>query len=123
MTTLPAGIPRLDALVRAEAERKAAERYAIWCREIARRGRGPVLHWSLLTDADRKIDIDTEAALLRDLTRPESRDWAVRAGFDLDCNAHPEQGPFFDGLRDDWNNRRDDPTALAQALAAVCRNA
>lgn len=67
----------LPALV-ALAETNAKARYAEWARQIANRGRGPVLAWPLLTDVDRAIDVETEMALLSDLSRPASRDAVAR---------------------------------------------
>lgn len=65
--SLPTGIPKLDALVRAEAERLSIEL------------------WTTITDSESPFDIDPDAfvvsfdTLLRNLSRRESRDWAACA--------------------------------------------
>lgn len=67
MTTLPTGIPRLDATIREEAERLA--------RELADR---PQIggEWRDLVAV---VWAPYFESLLRDLRRPASRDWASRA--------------------------------------------
>lgn len=71
MTTLPTGIPRLDALVRAEAEQRAHDLYVAALRLPEVGGRVESSAYAAYTDG-----FET---LLRNLSRRESRDWAAYA--------------------------------------------
>jgi len=77
--TLPAGIPRLDEIVRAEADRLAVEFAEAWSVVSG----APHLGWATLNDETKVKRVAVHERFLRDITRPESRDWAARALADL----------------------------------------
>lgn len=121
--TLPTGIPRLDALVMAEAERLGAEMAEAQSRAVSTRHTNFFGAQTIASLPPAWSYADAAEVLLRDLTRPESRDWAVRVGIDIAHRRNEDRpnAPYYEETRDRWLSMRETPAALALALAEVCR--
>ena len=129
--------PRLlsHPVIRAEAGRRTAERFAVYCRVASETDPG---YDGLLFDDVSPIvqmrDIDTDARLLADPSRPETLMYLILSGAKAEYDAQPERnadlgaerdwipggnGPSLMTVEDRWFAMRRSPAALVDRWLEV----
>jgi len=120
-TPCPTCDPRLLAhpVIRAEAGRRTAERFAVYCRVASETDPG---YDGLLFDDVSPIvqmrDIDTDARLLSDPARPETLMFLILSGAKAEWNQQ-KNALTLQNYEQDWFNLRNIPAALVDRWLKV----